>query len=92
MLQAQTPTLRRGDFVCVKKDHEDHTRAGFDGMVMGVDDGGVQLYFGLDRSGKSQHLVSIGGSHHIYCAGPEAWSLDELDLNTIDTSPIARAN
>lgn len=92
MLQTHTPTLRRGDFVCVKKDHEDHTRAGFDGMVMDVKADGVALYFGLDRAGKSQHLVSIGGSHQIYCAGPEMWSVEELDLNTIDTSESARLN
>lgn len=74
--------LQAQDFVRVRDDHEDPTRAGKDALVMGVDGNGAALYFGLDRSGRDQH---------VYCAGPEQWSLDELDLRSIDRSNYAPA-
>lgn len=88
MPQTSSPILRRGDFICVKADHNDHTRAGLDGMVMDVSDAGIGLYFGLDRSGKAQHVhrVGSGNAQHVYCAGTEMWAVDELDLKTRDTS------
>jgi hypothetical protein len=68
-------TLTARNFVKVRDDHADPSRAGKDGQVMAVDGDRVALYFGFDRAGRDQHC---------YCAGPEEWSMQELDLNTVD--------
>ena len=79
-IQAVTPPapvpLTSGQFVRVRKDHENSSRAGLDGMVhLDSDDGqSVALIFGWDRHNQPQHAV---------CVGPELWKKDELDLTTV---------
>lgn len=72
--------LQPQDFVRVRHNHDDPTRAGKDALVMDFDANGAALFFGLDRAGREQH---------VYCAGIEQWSLDELDLRSIDRSTHA---
>jgi hypothetical protein len=69
-------SLRKGDFVRVRADHPDGSRAGKDGMVMTADGEEIGLYFGLDRSNQAQGVV---------CSGPESWSIAELDLASAES-------
>jgi len=65
--------LLSGQFIRVRRDHENTYRAGLDGMVSRDSDDGesVALIFGFDRHNRPQHAV---------CVGPELWQKDELDL------------
>ncbi len=63
------------DFIRVRHDHVDHTRAGKDGMVVDVDQEGVALVFGYDRDGIIQN---------VRCVGAEFWRNEELDPKTLD--------
>lgn len=73
---SQSVCLQRGDFVRVKSDVD--FRGGLDGMVIDGDlgDSLVGLIFGFDRHNHYQQTNS--------CGGPEAWHLDELDLDSIE--------
>ena len=61
-----------GDFVRVRADHDDPSRVGKDGQVMALQGPEVALYFGTDRYNRSQN---------VWCAGPEAWAISDLDLS-----------
>jgi len=63
------------DFIRVREDHVDHTRAGKDGLVVDVDEDGVALVFGFDRDGVFQN---------VRCVGAEFWRTEELDPKTLD--------
>lgn len=68
--------LKRGDFIRVKADHPE--ASGLDGMVLEqFDDGSVGLMFGRDRFDQPQGTSRIGF--------PELWSLDELDLTSLES-------
>lgn len=64
-----------GDFVRVRANHDDATRAGRDGLVLAVDGPDVVMVFRLDRSGRYSGVLS---------AGVEQWEISELDLATVD--------
>lgn len=67
--------IRTGDFILVRSDHADTTRAGRDGLVIAVDVDSVALIFGFDRNNRDQRCI---------CVGQEAWGFDELDLSSIE--------
>lgn len=71
--------MKRGDFIRVRSDHTNSTRAGKDGMVTSPPDGTgwVGLFFGTDRYNAPQ------GCH---CVGTELWHVEELDAQTLETS------
>jgi hypothetical protein len=71
--------LKQSDFVRVKRDAD--FRPGQDGMVMAPQDeeGHVGLLFHYDRYGEANRTESVG---------IELWHVDELDLSSIDRSPI----
>ena len=74
-----TNLLRVSDFVKVKAGHNDPSRAGKDGQVVGVDRDDITLIFGCDRFNRDQGCR---------CYGAEHWNIDELDLDSVDPSPI----
>lgn len=77
------PLLLAGDFVRVRADHPDHTRAGKDGLVVEVDGDTAVLTFKFDRSNRLVPVIS---------AGVESWDLTELDLTSVDRStPLTAA-
>ncbi len=71
----QTNILRPGTFIRVASGHENHARAGLDAQVISTSDDGIGLIFGTDRYGREQGA---------YCAGVEAWDVEELDLATAE--------
>lgn len=62
-------------FVRVQANHPDTTRAGKDAQVVRVDGDDVLLLFGYDRWNRDQG---------VRCVGLEMWSMNELDLSTIN--------
>lgn len=77
------PLLMAGDFIRVRADHEDHTRAGLDGLVLAMDGDAVTLTFQFDRSNRPVKAI---------CVGPEEWRLDELDLASVDRQTVLTAH
>lgn len=72
--------LQNGGFIRVKSDNE--FRPGIDGMIIDYDSASetVGLIFGYDRYNDMQYV----NGHRVICVGPEAWSLDELDMSSLE--------
>lgn len=76
----QNTNLQRGDFIRVKSDNK--FRPNIDGQVVSYDaeEKVVGLTFGYDRYNEMQYR----NGRIVICVGTEAWSLDELDMSSLE--------